>query len=77
MALGEDDDGISRQPGESAPFEFAPLPDAWSDFDVSAFRTPRDVRGRHFEFDKAAAEQSREILRRFLQSVGRRDSGLH
>jgi dienelactone hydrolase len=77
MAQGEDDDGISRQPGESAPIELAALPDAYSGFDVSEFRTPRDVRGRHYEFDKAAADQSREILRRFLQSVGRRDSGLH
>jgi dienelactone hydrolase len=71
MVQGEDDIGISRQPGEGVPIEFDALPDAYSGFDVPAFQEPIEVRGRRFEFNKAAADTSREILQRFLQSAGR------
>ncbi len=69
MVQGEDDIGISRQPDAGVAIEFAVLPDAYSGFDVPAFRSPMDVRGRHLEFSQAATEQSQAILRRFLQSA--------
>jgi len=70
MVQGDDDTGISRQHGEGIPIRFVALPDAYSGFDVPAFQEPVDSRGFHLEFSKPATEQSKEILRHFLRSVG-------
>lgn len=70
MAQGEDDIGISRRNGDGVPIQFAALPDAYSGFDLPAFQKPVDVRGVHLEFSRSATEQSRKILRNFLQSLG-------
>ena len=71
MAEGDDDIGISRQHGGGIPIEFVALPDAYSGFDVPEFQEPVEVRGVHLAFSKSATERSKEILRRFLRSVGR------
>jgi len=71
MVEGEDDIGISRQHGAGAPIQLATLPDAYFGFDLPAFQKPIDVRGFHIEFSKPATDQSREMLRQFLQSHGR------
>ena len=68
MAAGEDDMGISREPGAGAPIELVVLPDAYSGFDIPTFQKPADVRGLHFEYSKPAADKSKEVLLRFLQS---------
>jgi dienelactone hydrolase len=70
MVQGEDDIGISRQNGDGIPIQFAALPNAYSGFDMPAFQNPVDVRGFHLEFSRSATEQSRNILRKFLQSLG-------
>jgi len=67
LAQGEDDMGISRQHGAGAPIRLVVLPDASSGFDLPAFQKPADVRGLHVEYSKAATEQSKEVLRQFLQ----------
>jgi dienelactone hydrolase len=69
LADGEDDMGISRQKGVGAPIRLIVLADASHGFDVPAFRTPVQYRGRHLAFNKSAAEQSSEKLREFLQST--------
>jgi|SRR5947209_13997253 dienelactone hydrolase len=68
LAAGEDDMGISRQKGEGAPIQLIVLPDAQHGFDLPAFQTPVQYRGRHLAFDKSAAEQSSEALHQFLRS---------
>ena len=68
MAEGEDDMGISRQRGEGASIRLVVLPDAHSGFDLPEFQKPADVLGVHVEYSKVAAEQSKEVLRQFLQS---------
>ena len=68
MAEGEDDAGISRKPGAGAPIQFSVIADAHFGFDLPAFKTPVDVDGIHLEYSKAAVDQAREVLRRFLQS---------
>jgi dienelactone hydrolase len=68
LAEGEDDMGISRQRGEGAPIRLVVLPDAYSGFDLPAFQNPADLRGQHVEYSKAATEQSKDLLRQFLQS---------
>lgn len=70
MARGEDDIGISRQSGDGVPIQFAAVPNAYAGFDLPAFQKPVDVRGIHLEFNRPATEQSRKILRNFLQSLG-------
>lgn len=70
MAQGEDDIGISRQSGDGVPIQFAAVPNAYAGFDLPAFQKPVDVRGIHLEFNRPATEQSRKILRNFLQSLG-------
>jgi dienelactone hydrolase len=70
MVQGDDDIGISRQHGEGISIKFVALPDAYSGFDVPAFQEPVEVRGFHLEFSNSATEQSKEILRYFLLSVG-------
>ncbi len=67
LAEGEDDMGISRQRGAGAAIRLVVLPDASSGFDLPAFQKPSDVRGLHVEYSQAAAEQSKEVLRQFLQ----------
>ena len=68
LAAGEDDMGISRPRGEGAPIRLVVLPDAHSGFDLPMFQKPGDIRGLHVEYSKAAAEQSKKVLRQFLQS---------
>lgn len=67
LAEGEDDMGISRQRGAGAAIRLVVLPDASSGFDLPEFQKPADVLGVHVEYSKAAAEQSKEVLREFLQ----------
>jgi dienelactone hydrolase len=69
FAAGEDDMGISRQRGESAPIQLIVLPDASHGFDLPAFQTPVQYRGRHLAFNRSAAEHARQALREFLQST--------
>ena len=68
MAAGEDDIGISREPSAGAPIELVVLPDAYAGFDIPAFQKPADVRGLHIEYNKQAADKSKEVVRQFLQS---------
>jgi dienelactone hydrolase len=68
LAAGEDDMGISREPGAGAPIQLVVLPDAYAGFDVPAFQKPVDVRGLHLEYSKPATENATEALRQFLQS---------
>ncbi|WP_027519115.1 hypothetical protein [Bradyrhizobium sp. WSM1417] len=70
MVQGDDDIGISRQHGQGIPIQFDALPDAYSGFDVPAFRQPIDVRGFHFEFNQSATEHSKETLRHFFRAAG-------
>jgi dienelactone hydrolase len=69
MAQGKDDVGISRQSGDGIPIEFVALPEAYAGFDTPAFQKPIDVRGFHLEFSQSATDQSRNVLREFLQSL--------
>jgi dienelactone hydrolase len=68
MAEGEDDMGISRQRGAGAPIRLVVLPDAYSGFDLPAFQKPAEINNVRVEYNKAAAEQAKEVLREFLQS---------
>jgi len=67
LAAGEDDMGISRERGAGAAIRLVVLPDAASGFDLSEFQKPVEVRGLHVEYSGAAVEQSKQVLREFLQ----------
>jgi dienelactone hydrolase len=69
LAAGDDDFGISRQKGEGAPVQLIVYPEAHRGFDMQAVRVPHDASGQHLEYNKAAAEQSGEALRRFLDGA--------
>jgi dienelactone hydrolase len=69
LAAGEDDMGISRQKGVGAPIRLIVIADASHGFDVPAFQTPVQYRGRHLAFNKSAAKQSSEGLHDFLQTT--------
>jgi len=69
MVAGEDDMGISRQKNEGAPVRLIVYPEAYFAFDVPSLKRPTEYRGHHIEFNKTAADQSREELRKFLVST--------
>jgi len=69
MAAGEDDIGISRQKGEGAPVRLIVYPQAYFGFDRPALKTAIWHRGHRLEFNEAAADQSSEALREFLNST--------
>jgi len=69
MAAGEDDMGISRQPGAGAPIQLVVLPGAYAGFDLPLFQESVEVRGLHIEYSKAATDEAKEVLRQFLQTI--------
>jgi dienelactone hydrolase len=69
MVAGEDDMGISRQKNEGAPVRLIVYPEAYFAFAVPSLKNPTECRGRDVEFNKSAADQSREALRQFLIST--------
>src|SRR5262249_39261537 len=69
LAEGKDDMGISRQAGAGEPIKLAIMADAYSSFDLPAFRKPVDVQGVHIEYSQSATDQAKETLRQFLQSM--------
>ena len=69
MAAGEDDIGISRQKGEGAPVRLIVYPEAYFGFDRPTLKTATSYRGHRLEFNQAAADQSSEALREFLDST--------
>ena len=71
MAAGEDDIGISRQKGEGAPVRLITYPDAYFGFDLPGLKAATWYRGHRLEFNEAAAGQSSEALREFLDSTVR------
>ena len=68
MAAGEDDIGISRQKGEGAALRLIVYPEAYFGFDRPTLKTATSYRGHRLEFNQAAADQSSEALREFLNS---------
>lgn len=62
LVAGEDDMGISRHKGESAPIRLIVYPRA----NLVPRKTSAPYRGIYKEFDQSAAEQSAEALRDFL-----------
>jgi dienelactone hydrolase len=71
MAESEDDAGISRRRGASAPIRLAIVTDGYAGFDLPFFEKPVDVRGHHFEYSKAATDQAKGQLREFLESIAK------
>jgi dienelactone hydrolase len=68
LANGEDDLGTSRSKAGGAPLQLEVFPGAYHVFDVSSFETPVVSFGHHLEYNKAAADQSSELLHEFLSS---------
>lgn len=68
LVAGEDDLGISRRKSDGPPIQIVVYPGAYHGFDVSALRTPVTYFGHHMEFNKSAADQSRDALRGFLEA---------
>jgi dienelactone hydrolase len=72
LANGEDDLSVSRPKGEGAPLKLKVLPDAYHGFDAPGEK-PVSYLGHHLEYNKAATDQSSEMLREFLASnIGER-----
>jgi dienelactone hydrolase len=69
MAAGDDDMGIARRKGRGAEVRLIVYPDARHGFDVRPLQTPIENRGRQFEFNQIAADQSSEALHEFLNST--------
>ena len=69
MAQGENEIGLSRQKSDGVSIQFIALPNAYSGFDLPTFKKPVDVQGLHLEFSQSATEQSKTLLREFLQSL--------
>jgi dienelactone hydrolase len=69
MVAGDDDMGISRQKNEGAPVRLIVYPEASFAFDVPTLKKPIMYRGHHVEFNKSAANQSSDALRKFLMST--------
>jgi dienelactone hydrolase len=68
LANGEDDLGTSRSKAGGVPLQLEVFPGAYHVFDVPSFETPVVSFGHHLEYNKAAADQSSELLREFLES---------
>lgn len=71
MVAGDDDMGISRQKNEGAPVRLIVYPEASFAFAVPSLKNPTEYRGHHVEFNKSAADQSREALREFFDATVR------
>ena len=69
LAEGRDDWGISREKGKGVPIELIVHPDAYHDFDIPAFATPRQLLGHHLEFNQEALDRSIDALRKFLYAT--------
>jgi dienelactone hydrolase len=69
LAEGRDDWGISREKGKGVPIELIVHPDAYHDFDIPAFATPRKLLGHHLEFNQEALDRSIDALRKFLYAT--------
>jgi dienelactone hydrolase len=69
MVAGDDDMGISRQKNDGAPVRLIVYPEASFAFDVPGLKKPTEYRGHHIEFNKSAADQSSDALRKFLIST--------
>jgi dienelactone hydrolase len=75
MAEGRDDYGISRHHGDGVPISLVVYPGAYHSFDIPTLDTPIDYFGHHLEFNKIAADQSVDALRKFLYAtIGGRSS---
>jgi dienelactone hydrolase len=72
LAAGQDDLGVSRQPGEGKPIQLVVYPGAYHAFDTSTLERPVTYFGHHIEFNQAVTEQSSEALHQFLQSMTER-----
>ena len=73
---GRDEWGISRQPGEGAPIKLIVYPGAYHAFDGPDLKTPKELRGHHFEFNQLAADQSTAALHEFLDAtIGQKEQG--
>lgn len=69
MVDGRDDWGISRHKGEGAPISLVVYPGAYHAFDVPRFQTSAQYFGHHLEFNQAAADQSVDDVREFLDGT--------
>ncbi|WOH49841.1 dienelactone hydrolase family protein [Bradyrhizobium sp. sBnM-33] len=69
MVEGRDDWGISRQKDKGVPIKLTVFPGAYHAFDAPQLTTPLVLKGHHLEFNQAAADQSRETLRDFLDTT--------
>jgi dienelactone hydrolase len=69
MAEGRDDWGISRQKDKGTPIKLMVFPGAYHAFDAPQFTTPVMLKGHHLEFNQAAADQSSEAMRDFLDTT--------
>jgi dienelactone hydrolase len=69
LVEGRDDYGISRQPGNGVPISLIVYPGAYHAFDIPTLNTPIDYFGHHLEFNKIAADQSVDALRKFLYAT--------
>src|SRR5262249_31928898 len=76
MAEGRDDYGISRHKGDGVPISLIVYPGAYHAFDTPLPpNTVIDYFGHHIEFNKIAADQSVDDLRKFLYAtIGGRSS---
>lgn len=74
MVDGRDDYGISRQKGDGVPINLIVYPGAYHAFDIPTPTAPVDYFGHHLEFNKIAAAQSVDDLRKFLYAtIGGKD----
>jgi dienelactone hydrolase len=68
LAAGQDDVGISREKTDIAKFKIIVYPDAYFGFDIPSLKKPINFLGHHMEYNEAAARQSAEALRKFLNA---------
>jgi dienelactone hydrolase len=72
LVEGLGDWGISRQKDKGVPIRLTVLPGAYHAFDTPQLTTPLVLKGHHLEFNQAAADQSSEAMRDFLDTtIGR------
>jgi len=69
MVDGQDDWGISRQKDKGALIKLTVLPGAYHAFDAPQLVKPLLLAGHHLEFNQAAADQSSEAMRDFLDAT--------
>ncbi len=69
LVEGRDDFGISRRKGEGKAISLVVYPGARHAFDASNPRTQVQYLGYHLEFNQAAADQSIDAVRKFLDAT--------